>query len=95
MGLYITGVKEDCSWGNLKISDSGMVYNLKTGALIGKTITVPESHGRLVDADVLASGLMNKWHTDDEESKKIILDVLYNVFVPILADTPTVIERED
>ena len=60
-----------------------------------KAIELPKKYGRLIDADVFADKLMNDWHTNDEESKKIILDVIFNVVVPILADTPTVIERED
>lgn len=45
---------------------------------------------RLIDAEVLASDLMERWNTADEQAEKEIVAVLANVVTPILVGQPTV-----
>lgn len=45
---------------------------------------------RLIDVDKLASDLLEKWHTADKESEKLISAVMADVVAPILVSQPTV-----
>ena len=45
---------------------------------------------RLIDADALASDLMERWNTADEQADKQIIAVLANVVTPILVGQPTI-----
>lgn len=45
---------------------------------------------RLIDADKLASDLLERWHTADKEAESLISAAMANVVTPILASQPTV-----
>lgn len=45
---------------------------------------------RLIDAEALASDLMERWNTADEDAEKEIIAVLANIVTPILVGQPTV-----
>ena len=45
---------------------------------------------RLIDADELCSGLLDRWKTADENKEELIKHLIADVVTPIVVSTPTV-----
>ena len=45
---------------------------------------------RLIDADELCNGLLDRWKTADENNEELIKHLMADVVTPIVVSTPTV-----
>ena len=58
-------------------------------------ITLPDKHGRLVDADALCEDLLGRWSVAETRKEELIKAVMADVVTPIIACQPTIVESEE
>ena len=60
-------------------------------------VAVPETHGRLIDVEILCEKIMTAWDIADIEKKQIVSAVIADIITRIVVSTPTIIpaSKED
>ena len=60
-----------------------------------KLVEIPTPHGRLIDAEWLCNGLMDRWDIADKNKEQLVRDVMADIVTPIVVSMPTVLDAEE